>query len=82
MSCEEAWNRVRKLGGQAANAHQAYAALVGPPALTMVLFATPEVSWAIAEARERCNQADEVLSSVMKASIRAQHQSHPLAHSS
>ena len=82
MSCEEAWNRVRKRGGQAANAHQAYAALVGPAAFTNVLSLKPEVSWAIAEARERCNQADELLSSAMKAAIRAQHQSHPLANSS
>ena len=67
MSCEEAWNRVRELGGQSANAHQAYATLVKNMSVT------PEVSWAIAEARERFNQADEVLGSAMRAAVRAQH---------
>ena len=74
MSCEEAWNRVRELGGQAANAHQAYAALVGPLEFTKILTATPEMSRVIAEARERCNQADQMLGSAMQAGIRAQKQ--------
>ena len=81
MSCEEAWNRVRKLGGQSAHAHQAYAALVGPAAFTKVLLVKPAMSLAIAEARERCNQADELLGSAMQAAIRAQHGDHPLAKS-
>ena len=73
MSCEEAWNRVRELGGQSATAHKAYAALVGPPAFT-VLSGTPKVSRVIADAQELCNQADEVLSSAMRAAFMAQQQ--------
>ena len=73
MSCEEEWNRVRELGGQSATAHEAYVALVGPLEFMKVLPATPELSRIIAEARERCNQFDEVLSSAMEAAIRAQH---------
>ncbi len=73
MSCEEAWNRVRELAGESAKIHQAYAALVGPPAFMKVLSVTPEVSQAIAEARKLCNQADEALSSAMQAANRAQH---------
>ena len=68
MSCEEAWNRVRELAGQAANAHQAYAALV------VALSVKPETSLLIPEARERCNQADQVLGSAMQAALRAQQQ--------
>ena len=79
MSCEEAWNRVRELGGQSGNAHQAYVALVKPPELIKTLSARPEMSLVIAEARERCNQADEMLRSAMQAAIRAQHGGHPLA---
>ena len=79
MSCEEAWNRVRELGGQSANAHQAYAALVGPPAFMKVLSAKPAMSLAITEARERCNHADEVLDSAMQAAIKAHHYSHPIS---
>ena len=67
MSCEEAWNRVRELAGQAADAHQAYAALV------VALSLKPAMSLTIAEARERCNQADQALGSAMQAAIRAQH---------
>ena len=74
MSCEEVWSRVRELGGQAANAHQAYAELVKSPELTKTLSATPEMSRVIGEARERCNQADQALGSAMQAAIRAQQQ--------
>ena len=81
MSCEEAWNRVRELGGQSAKAHQAYRALVKSPELMKVLSVMPEMSRVISEARERFNQADEALSSAMQAAIGAQHWGHPLASS-
>ena len=68
MSCEEAWNRVRELAGRAANAHQAYTALV------KALPLTTETILVIAEARERCNQADQALGSAMQAATRAQRQ--------
>ena len=67
MSCEEAWNRVRELVDEAANAHRAYATLV--KALPLL----PETSLVIVEARERYNQADEMLLSEMQAAMRAQH---------
>ncbi len=73
MSCEEAYNRVRELGGESAKAHQSYSALVGPPNFMKVLPVTPEESRAIKEAVERCNQVDEALSAAMKAAYRAQH---------
>ena len=72
MSCERAWNQVREFGGNSATAHQAYAALVGPSVFMKVLSATPAMSWTIAEARERCNRADDALCSAMQAAIRAQ----------
>ena len=68
MSCEEAWNRVRELAGRAANAHQAYAALVNTLPLTT------ETILVVGEARERCNQADQALGNAMQAAIRAQRQ--------
>ena len=68
MSCEEAWSRVRELAGRAANAHQAYAALV------KTLPVTTETILVIAEAREQGNQADQALGSAMQAAIRAQRQ--------
>ncbi len=74
MSCEEAWKRVRELAGRAANADQAYAALVKSPELMKTLSVTPEMSRVIGEARKRCNQADQVLGSAMQAAIRAQQQ--------
>ncbi len=60
MSCKEAWNRVRELAGESSKIHQAYAALVGPPAFMKVLSVTPEVSQAIAEARTLTTTASEV----------------------
>ena len=73
MSCEEAYKRVRELGGESARAHQAYSALVGPPNFMKVLPMTPEEIQAIKEAVERCNQVDEALSAAMKAAYKAQH---------
>jgi len=73
MSCEEAWERVRQPGAESAKAHQAYAALVGPPEFMKVQPVTPEESQGIAEARQQCNRADEVLSNAMQAAIKAQH---------
>jgi len=81
MSCEKAWNRVRELGGQAAAVHKVYVALVGPLASINGLSVTPEVSRAIAETRERYNQADEAFGSAIQAAIREQHWRHPLANS-
>ena len=68
MSCEETWIRVRELARRAANAHEAYAAL----AKTLPL--PPKTSLPFAEARERCNQADQALRSAMQTAIRAQRQ--------
>ena len=73
MSCEEAYKRVRELGGESAKAHQAYSALVGPPNFMKVLPMTPEEIQAIKEAVERCNEVDEALSAAMKAAYKAQH---------
>ncbi len=75
MSYEEAWNRVRQLAGQSADAHQAYVGLVKALSVTL------ETSLAIAEARERCNHADQVLGSAMQVASREQHAGHPLADS-
>ena len=73
MSCEEAWNRVRELGGESAKAHQAYSALVGPPNFMKVLPVTPEESQAIKEAVERCSQVDEAFHAARLAAIAEQH---------
>lgn len=68
MSCEEAWNRVRQLAGQSANAHQAYATLV------KALPLTTETSVVIVGARERYKQADDMLCSARQTANRAQEQ--------
>ncbi len=73
MTCEEAWKRFRELGVECAEAHQAYAALVGSPELMKALTLTPEESRAIEKAVERCNQVDEAFHTARLAAIAEQH---------